>query len=53
SESSIEISFVYQGRICVRRLRMKPTAANLKRAAEQRAAIVEAIARGEYGGEQM
>ncbi|AWP73353.1 Arm DNA-binding domain-containing protein [Bordetella bronchiseptica] len=47
SESSIEISFVYQGRICVRRLRMKPTAANLKRAAEQRAAIVEAIARGE------
>ncbi|AUL13797.1 Arm DNA-binding domain-containing protein [Bordetella bronchiseptica] len=51
SESSIEISFVYQGRICVRRLRMKPTAANLKRAAEQRAAIVEAIARGEYGGE--
>ncbi|CCJ57192.1 putative integrase [Bordetella bronchiseptica MO149] len=48
SESSIEISFVYQGRICVRRLRMKPTAANLKRAAEQRAAIVEAIARGEF-----
>ncbi|WP_099722387.1 Arm DNA-binding domain-containing protein [Bordetella bronchiseptica] len=47
SESSIEISFVYQRRICVRRLRMKPTAANLKRAAEQRAAIVEAIARGE------
>lgn len=48
SESSIEISFVYQGRICVRRLRMKPTAANLKRAAEQRAAMVEAIARGEF-----
>ncbi|KDD57523.1 PF12167 domain protein [Bordetella bronchiseptica OSU553] len=36
----------------MRRLRMKPTAANLKRAAEQRAAIVEAIARGEHGGEQ-
>ncbi|ARP78615.1 Arm DNA-binding domain-containing protein [Bordetella genomosp. 6] len=48
SESSIEISFVYQGKTCVRRLRMKPTAANLKRAAEQRAAIVEAIARGEF-----
>lgn len=48
SESSIEISFVYQGRTCVRRLRMKPTVANLKRAAEQRAAIVETIARGEF-----
>ncbi|WP_447922075.1 Arm DNA-binding domain-containing protein [Achromobacter aegrifaciens] len=53
SESSIEIGFFYEGRHCVERIRAKPTAANLKRAADRRAAILEAIARGEfdYGAE--
>ena len=48
SESSIEIGFFHDGRHCVERIRAKPTAANLKRAAERRAAILEAIARGEF-----
>ena len=48
SESSIEISFFYQGRHCVERIRVKPTAANLKRAAERRTAILAAIARGDF-----
>lgn len=48
SESSIEIGFSYQGRVCVERLRLKPTAANLRRAAEQRAEIVAAIERGDF-----
>ncbi|WP_251862750.1 DUF3596 domain-containing protein [Achromobacter sp. Marseille-Q4962] len=48
SESSIEIGFTYQGRHCVERIRAKPTAANLKRAAERRAAILRAIERGEF-----
>lgn len=48
SESSIEIGFFHDGRHCVERIRVKPTAANLKRAAERRAAILEAIARGEF-----
>ncbi len=48
SESSIEIGFFYQGRHCVERIRVKPTAANLKRAAERRNAILAAIARGDF-----
>ncbi|MDF8360347.1 Arm DNA-binding domain-containing protein [Achromobacter anxifer] len=48
SESSIEIGFFHEGRHCVERIRAKPTAANLKRAADRRAAILEAIARGEF-----
>ena len=48
SESSIEIGFVFEGRHCVERLRLKPTAANLKKAAARRAEILEAIARGDY-----
>ncbi len=48
SESSIEIGFVFEGRHCVERLRLKPTAANLKRAAERRREILEAIVRGDY-----
>ncbi|AHV91797.1 Arm DNA-binding domain-containing protein [Bordetella holmesii] len=48
SESSIEIGFVFEGRHCVQRLRLKPTAANLKKAAIRRAEILEAIARGDY-----
>ena len=48
SESSIEISFEFAGRRCVERIRAKPTAANLKRAAERRSAIQAAIARGDF-----
>lgn len=48
SESSIEIGFIFEGRHCVQRLRLKPTAANLKKAALQREAILKAIARGEF-----
>ncbi|MBB1624270.1 Arm DNA-binding domain-containing protein [Achromobacter sp. UMC71] len=48
SESSIEIGFFYQDRHCVERIRVKPTAANLKRAADRRAAILAAIARGDF-----
>ena len=48
SESSIEIGFFYQGRHCVERIRVKPTAANLKRAADRRVAILAAIARGDF-----
>ncbi|WP_263909222.1 Arm DNA-binding domain-containing protein [Achromobacter sp. 79A6] len=48
SESSIEIGFFYQGRHCVERIRVKPTAANLKRATARRAAILAAIARGDF-----
>ncbi|KRB10365.1 Arm DNA-binding domain-containing protein [Achromobacter sp. Root170] len=48
SESSIEIGFFYDGRHCVERIRVKPTAANLKRAADRRVAILEAIARGDF-----
>ena len=48
SQSSIEIGFFYQGRHCVERIRVKPTAANLKRAAERRTAILAAIARRHF-----
>ena len=48
SESSIEIGFFYQGRHCVERIRVKPTAANLKRATDRRAAILAAIARDDF-----
>ncbi len=48
SESSIEIGFIFEGRHCVQRLRLKPTAANLKKAALQRETILQAIARGEF-----
>lgn len=48
SESSIEIGFFYQGRHCVERIRVKPTAANLKRATDRRAAILAAIERGDF-----
>lgn len=48
SESSIEIGFFYGGRHCVERIRVKPTAANLKRAADRRLAILDAIARGDF-----
>lgn len=44
SESSIEISFMYRGARCRERVPLKPTAANLKRAENHRAAILHAIA---------
>lgn len=44
SESSIEISFMYRGTRCRERIALKPTAANLKRAEQHRAAIMHAIA---------
>jgi integrase len=43
SESSIEISFTYKGVRCRERVPLKPTAANLKRAEQHRAAILHAI----------
>lgn len=44
SESSIEISFMYRQTRCRERIALKPTAANLKRAENHRAAILHAIA---------
>lgn len=48
SESSIEISFMYRGTRCRERIALKPTAANLKRAENHRAAILHAIATGSF-----
>jgi integrase len=48
SESSIEISFMYRGVRCRERVALKPTAANLKRAEQHRAAILHAIAAGNF-----
>lgn len=48
SESSIEISFQYQGQRCRERIPLKPTPANLRRAEQHRAAILDAIIRGVF-----
>nr|WP_233583177.1 DUF3596 domain-containing protein [Candidimonas sp. SYP-B2681] len=48
SESSIEIEFLYQGTLWRERLRLKPSAANLKRASDLRAGILDAIEKGEF-----
>lgn len=48
TESSIQISFNFQGQQCRERLALKPTPSNLKRAAQHRAAILDAIARGTF-----
>lgn len=48
SESSIEIEFDFEGERRVERLRMKPTPANLQRAARQRADIMASIERGDF-----
>jgi len=48
SASSIEISFVYQGKRCRERIKLKPTPANLKRAERHREAILYAIERGTF-----
>lgn len=46
SDSSIEIDFRYNGKRCRERINLKPTPANLKRAARHRAAVLDAIERG-------
>lgn len=48
SESTIEIDFYYAGERCRERIKLKPTPANLKRAAQHRAAILLAIEQGEF-----
>ena len=48
SESSIEIAFSYRGVRCRERVRLKPTPANLKRAARHRAAVLDAIERNTF-----
>lgn len=48
SDSSIEITFQYQGRRCRERIPLKPTPANLRRAEQHRAAILHAISLGVF-----
>lgn len=48
SSSTIEIDFRYRGERCRERINLEPTPANLKRAAQHRAAILHAIERGEF-----
>lgn len=48
SASSIEITFMYNGVRCRERIPLKPTAANLKRAEQHRAAVLYAIADGSF-----
>lgn len=48
SETSIEITFTYRGQRCRERIKLAPTPANLKRAAQHRAAILDAIQKGTF-----
>lgn len=48
SASSIEIDFIYKGVRCRERLKLEPTTANLKKAAQHRAAILSAIDAGTF-----
>ncbi len=48
SDSSIEIDFYYAGQRCRERIKLQPTPANLKRAANHRAAVLDAITRGTF-----
>ena len=48
SASSIEITFQYQGVRCRERIALKPTAANLKKAEQHKAAIEYSIANGTF-----
>jgi integrase len=48
SESTIEITFTFQGKRCRERIKGQPTAANLKSAVRFRASILEAIYRGAF-----
>src|SRR5450830_528781 len=43
SDTTIEITFTYRGKRCRERLKLAPTPANMKRAAQHRAAILDAI----------
>ncbi|MDR5813370.1 DUF3596 domain-containing protein [Caballeronia sp. LZ033] len=48
SKSSIEISFIYEGKRCRERIPLPPTAANLKKAENHRSAILYEISRGTF-----
>lgn len=48
SDSSIEITFMYRGVRCRERISLKPTATNLKRAEQHKAAVEHAIANGTF-----
>lgn len=48
SETTIEITFTYRRIRCRERLKLKPTPANLKRAAQHRAAVLDAIEKGTF-----
>ncbi len=48
SAKTIEIDFYYAGARCRERIKLVPSPANLKRAAQHRASILDAIVRGEF-----
>ncbi|OBY57757.1 Arm DNA-binding domain-containing protein [Pseudomonas sp. AU12215] len=48
SDTSIEITFMYRGVRCRERVALKPTATNLKRAEQHKAAVEHAIAAGTF-----
>ncbi|EIK94048.1 phage integrase [Pseudomonas sp. M47T1] len=48
SDSSIEITFMYRGVRCRERITLKPTATNLKKAEQHKAAIEHAISIGNF-----
>lgn len=48
SDSSIEITFMYRGIRCRERITLKPTATNLKRAEQHKAAVEHAISNGTF-----
>jgi integrase len=48
SQTSIEITFMYNGTRCRERIALKPTSANLKRAEQHRAAVLHAISTGSF-----
>ncbi len=48
SDSSIQIDFIYKGIRCRERIKLPPSPANLKRAEQHRAAILDAIERGRF-----
>lgn len=48
SETSIEIAFIYRGKRCRERIKLSPSPANLKRAAQHRASILDSIQKGTF-----
>ncbi|MCC6921752.1 MAG: site-specific integrase [Nitrosomonas sp.] len=48
SETTIEIDFYYKGQRCRERIQLRPTPANLKKAAQHRAAVLNAIDSGTF-----